>query len=187
MVHTERDHESAVRRNRVGAPFAGRCAFTSRKRPDFCQCFEGQENGICGANQPGVLLLTTGLHTGSVALTVDLCDSEPLMDDSWEEIVEVSFVATSPLEPGIAEWGGHGWNPLKFKPGNYRVRYCARHMATGRERSVGRGMKKPPDTYYLAFWPAPAAKDRILKQTSETADHHSFQRSWVRAKSEKLP
>ena len=47
-------------------------------------------------------------------MTVDLCDSEPPIDDSWEEIVEVSFVTTSPLKPGIAEWGGHGWHPLKL-------------------------------------------------------------------------
>lgn len=45
--------------------------------PDMDWCFEGQENGLCGASQPGVLFLITGLNTGSVAMTVDLCDSEP--------------------------------------------------------------------------------------------------------------
>ena len=156
--------------------------------PDMDWCFEGQENGLCGASQPGVLFLITGLHTGSVAMTVDLCDSEPLITDSWEEIVEVSFVTTSPLKPGIAEWGGHGWHPLKFKRGTYRVRYCARHMVSGRQKSIGRGIDEPPDTYSLTFWPAPATKDRILKQTSEAAGHwHHWVRNRPPTEWEKLP
>jgi hypothetical protein len=52
--------------------------------------FGGQRNGLCGAAIPGNLLLLTGLHTGTVGLTVELHDDPPALDDSWEEIVEAS-------------------------------------------------------------------------------------------------
>jgi hypothetical protein len=156
--------------------------------PDMDWCFEGQENGLCGASQPGVLFLITGLHTGSVAMTVDLCDSEPLMDDSWEEVVEVSFVTTSPWEPGISEWAGEGWHPLKFKRRSYRVRYCARHMESGRHKSIGSEIDESPDTYSLTFWHARVTKDRILKQTSETARNwHDWVRNRPPTEWEQLP
>lgn len=39
--------------------------------------FAGQVNGLCGAQLPGLLFLTTGLHTGRVSFTVDVLDTEP--------------------------------------------------------------------------------------------------------------
>jgi hypothetical protein len=137
--------------------------------PDMDECFGGQENGLCGAAMPGTLFLITGLHTGSVNVTVELCDAEPPLDDSWEEIVEVSFVVTSPTKPGIAEWGAGGWHPVKLERGTYRARYCARDMQAARDKDTVLSGEESIDSYHLSLWPAAGAKDRVLKQTSQVA------------------
>jgi hypothetical protein len=136
--------------------------------PDMRRCFVGQENGLCGAATRGVLFLTTGLHTGHVNLTVELCDGEPALDDSWEEIVEASFVVDSPADPGLSEWG-HAWTPVKLEPGTYRARYRAKNMQAARTKNTVLVHEAAIDSYCLTFWPAPIARDRVLKQTSEIA------------------
>ncbi len=52
----------------------------------------GQTNGLCGASISGLLYFMTGLHSGLVGFTVDVLEINPPLDESWEEIVEVSFV-----------------------------------------------------------------------------------------------
>jgi hypothetical protein len=49
----------------------------------------GQANGLCGAPVPGQLFLTTGLHTGSTRVTVEVLDALPPIGDEWEDVVEV--------------------------------------------------------------------------------------------------
>lgn len=51
----------------------------------------GQSNGLCGAADLGALWLLAGLHTGTVALTVQLLAAEPALDGEWEDVVEVSL------------------------------------------------------------------------------------------------
>ncbi len=40
----------------------------------------------------GLLYFMMGLHSGLVGFTVDVLEIYPPLDESWEEIVEVSFV-----------------------------------------------------------------------------------------------
>jgi len=142
--------------------------------PDMKECFEGQENGLCGARMRNLLFLITGLHTGAVMMTVDLWDGEPPLDDSWEDAVEVSFVVNDPEWTGIVEWGAQGWHPIDLRRGRYRVRYCARNMDAGRRKDTLLSDREPIDEYSLSFWFAPGAADRVIKQTSKTAAywHH---------------
>jgi hypothetical protein len=84
----------------------------SAEMPDGDEYFEGQVNGLCGARMRTLLFLRTGLHTGSVNVTVELWDKEPPLEDSWEEAVEVSFVVNDPEFTGILEWGGAEWHPI---------------------------------------------------------------------------
>jgi hypothetical protein len=153
--------------------------------PDFFDAFRGQTNGLCGAAVRGALWLVTGLHTGQVGFTVDVLDAPPPLDDTWEEIVEVSFfvgyidpdlIEDTDIEfmddpdvmAALIEWGGP-WHELPLPPGNYRARYCARGMQLGRDRDTLLCDEEPVDFYSLAFWPAEAAPDCIIKQTSEIA------------------
>ncbi|MGH8961961.1 MAG: hypothetical protein ACRDWT_12375, partial [Jatrophihabitantaceae bacterium] len=55
---------------------------------DFDHAIGGQVNGLCGAADPGALRLITGLHTGSVPVTVEWHDHEPPLTLDWEDVVE---------------------------------------------------------------------------------------------------
>jgi hypothetical protein len=169
-------------------------------------CFRGQENGLCGAGVPGALFLITGLHTGLVGFTVDVLDVPPPLDNTeeleasveqvnlfggsserinlgsstqvkWEEIVEASLYVDAEIENlALVEWGGEVY-PIPLQPGSYRVRYCARGMDIGRNHGVVFEEEDIVDFYSLAFWPAEAAKDRVIKQTSKAA---AYWHEWAR-------
>jgi hypothetical protein len=152
--------------------------------PDMFDAFRGQANGFCGAAVRGALWLVTGLHTGHVGFTVDVLDTAPPVDDSWEEIVEVSFTVPDEDEEfehddmeimgreiSLAEWGGGRYYPIPISPGSYRVRYCARGMDLGRTRDTLLQDEELVDFYSLAFWPAEVAPDRVIKQTCEIAKY----------------
>jgi hypothetical protein len=131
--------------------------------------FEGQSNGLVGAAIPGFLLLTTGLHTGPVRFRAELVNKEPLLDPTWEDVVEVSF---QPAGSGVAldQWGGHGVFPLDVPAGSYRVRYSAKRMDLANMVVDSQSDDaRPIDSYLLTFWPAPPAPDRIVKVGSLTA------------------
>jgi hypothetical protein len=141
---------------------------------DLGECFGGQQNGLCGAAIDGKLFLITGLHTGDVGFTVELHDGPPPIDDTWEEIVEAPY---RPLgDVSLEGWGGSGRWPLELRPIQHRVRYSARGMDAAHQGMDEEGVVL--DHYLLQFWPAPAAPDQILKQTSsEAAYWHDFART----------
>lgn len=142
---------------------------------DMARCFKGQRNGLMGARVPGFLFATTGLHTGIVGVTVLLEEAEPPVDDSWDEIVEISLQASG-REVALLEWASDEPVPLAVMAGPYRVRYSARAMDEAAEADTNEG-PDPIDTYQIALWPAAPARDRVIKQTSETAQ---YWHDWVR-------
>ena len=131
-------------------------------------CFRGQTNGLLGAGQPGMLFFFTGLHTGSVELTVDVVEREPQLDEQWEECVEVSF-APADQDVRLVDWDRQLVCQLPVKMGDYRVRYAALGMDRGQAADTIVEGEHPVDSYALWFWPAFPAPDRILKQTSQAA------------------
>jgi hypothetical protein len=139
-------------------------------------CFRGQVNGLCGAASPGMLFLLTGLHTGPVSFTLDVLDTSPALDDAWEDIVEVSFMPTTPSVV-VTEWGGQQLCSIPLAQTTYRVRYCAREMDRGKEVDTLVD-EDPVDVYALIFWPADAAPDAIIKQTSGSA---AYWHDWVKS------
>jgi hypothetical protein len=131
----------------------------------------GQTNGLCGAAVPGLLYLKTGLHTGQVRFTVHVYDTEPSqLFSEWEDVVEVSFRPATD-DVALVEWGNENWYPLPLTTIDYRVRYCATGMDEGCEKQNAFEDDVAPDRYVLQFWPAPAASDSILRQTSRFAAH----------------
>jgi hypothetical protein len=133
---------------------------------DMEECFAGQENGLCGGAVRGRLFLVTGMHTGVVALTVELHDAAPPVDDGWEDVVEVSF-----RPEGMATllcWGGAAAWPLDLDQADYRVRYCSE----GRDQAAAAfstNSEPEIDSYLLQFWPHPPQPDRIVRETSASA------------------
>ena len=139
-------------------------AYEFAELPD---CFGGQRNGLCGGAIPGALFLVTGLNTGSVGFAVELHDRPPPVDETWEEIVEVSFRPAG--ETSLVCWGGSGSWPLDLIETDYRVRYCGIRMDEAHTLGIPEGEERELDRYLLQFWPSPPAPDRVLKQTSATA------------------
>ncbi|MFB7328277.1 hypothetical protein [Streptomyces sp. NPDC056190] len=136
--------------------------------------FAGQRAGLCGGAVPGHLFLLTGMHTGSVPITVELHETEPPLDaDVWEDIVEASFRPVSD-DIWLVEWG-NGSYPLPLSETSYRVRYHCRGMDEARTaRYAGEPVL---DEYLLRFWPSPPAPDRVVKETSQAAAYwHEFAR-----------
>jgi hypothetical protein len=129
--------------------------------------FRSQRNGLCGAAVPGHLFLVTGSHTGLVGLTVEVHDQAPVLDDAWEDVVEVSFRPHGPVD--IVGWGGDWTTPLDLPEIDHRVRYCGMRMDDGDEQD-GRFEDEPElDRYLLQFWPSPPTSDQVVRQASECA------------------
>ncbi|WP_199547043.1 hypothetical protein, partial [Streptomyces sp. N35] len=139
----------------------------------------GQSNGLCGAAVPGYLIMTTGLHTGRVGLKVEVHEAEPpLVEEPWEEIVEASFRPVS-SDTAIFPWGDGRLCSLDLPLVDHRVRYCGLGMELSWDDETAVLEGGPPvDHYLLQFWPAPPAPDRVIKQTTRSADHwHQYARS----------
>jgi hypothetical protein len=128
----------------------------------------GQSNGLCGAAIPGFLFLTTGLHTGEVEVTIEALDQRPPVDESWEEVVEVSFRPDGD-EVALVQWAGEQWWPLALEQIDYRVRYCASGMDAAQEQDSRAAGEPPADRYLLQFWPQSPEPDAVLRQTSGSA------------------
>lgn len=141
---------------------------------DLGNAFAGQANGICGGATPGVLALITGLHTGDVALRVEAAEGEPELDPSWEDVVEVSFAPRGPVR--LVQWAAGASFALDLPATDYRVRYCARGMDDGRDADTLLDGEPTVDSYLLQFWPAPAAPDAVVRQTSDAAGY--FATAW---------
>jgi hypothetical protein len=141
--------------------------------------FAGQSNGLCGAAWPGVLALMTGSHTGEVEFTVELHDREPLVDQAWEDIVEVSFTPRSPQLALVQSTTEQSW-PFQLDQVDYRVRFSAVGMQDTPAIDSGSGWdtRPLPDRYLLQFWPGPWLPDQVLKQTTSFAAHrHAYARN----------
>ncbi|MDQ1080253.1 hypothetical protein [Pseudoroseomonas cervicalis] len=130
-------------------------------------CFAGQSNGLCGARNPALLFLVTGLHTGVVGLGIHLFAADPGLDESWEEIVELSCRVPRG-EITLMEWAADRGTGMAVPAGAYRVRYQARAMQAASELDTLEG-DTPIDTYRLDLWPAPPSPDCIMKQSSAVA------------------
>ena len=128
----------------------------------------GQANGLCGAAVPGLLFLTTGLHTGHTRVTVELLDVLAQVGDEWEDVVEASFrPATGKV--ALVQWAGAASWPLPLASIDYRVRYSATGMDRTRGRDTLLARESLLDRYLLQLWPAPLAPDAVICETSRCA------------------
>jgi ketosteroid isomerase-like protein len=132
-------------------------------------CFRGQTNGLLGAALPGELSLITGLHTGQVEFRVEVVADEPSHDETWEECVEAAFTPDGKVQ--LVDWDGSVVCEIPLEAQAYRVRYHGRGMDAAHEADTILEDESPVDQYLLSFWPAPAAPDRIVRQTSALADY----------------
>lgn len=145
---------------------------------DLSECFAGQAGGLCGAAVPGYLFLRTGLHTGEVGLAVEVHDTAPPLDDSWEDVVEVAFRPASGATV-VLPWADGPLVSLDLPVTDHRVRYCGRDMDRAREEELAiLSGEAPADQYLLQFWPAAPRPDEIVKRTAGAAE---YWHQWARA------
>ena len=132
--------------------------------------FENQENGICGAAQNGKLFLVAGIQDGFAKVKVELHQSEPVIDNMYEDIVEASFKAESkPIL--LCEWAHQTTHILEIPLENYQVRYSI----TGMDKDYGEDgdyeAPIPDQNYLLQFWPSNSLGDKVVKLTSKSATY----------------
>lgn len=137
---------------------------------DLAEARAGQVNGLCGAAVPGLLFLTTGLHTGNVHVTVEVLDSPAPVGDDWEDVVEVSFRPETE-SVHLVQWAGEASWPLALERTDYRVRYCASGMDRAHAQDTRLDWQPLVDRYLMQLWPAAAAADTVIRQTSESAGY----------------
>ena len=96
---------------------------------------------------------------------MEVCEREPPLDDSWEDCVEASFSPATPVVTFVdLEWRVLCEIPLGEE--TYRVRYAARGMDAEHDPKY-----EDKETEGLWFWPAPLARDAVIKQTSKAAEY----------------
>lgn len=127
----------------------------------------GQSNGVCGARFPHHLVMKTGLHTGDVPVRVERHDGAPVLDDRWEDVVEVSFDVADDEYALVGFDGGAAVTGLPL--GSCRARWSAVGMDAGHRQDTRLDGEPAPDRYLLQVWPAPPAPDDVLRQGSEQA------------------
>ncbi len=132
--------------------------------------FENQQNGICGAAQTGKILFVVGPQAGVAAISVELSKSEPMLDQTYDEIVEVAFSRGS-SEVAVCEWGGGETYPLDIPEGDYVVRYSI--LGMGRDYDEDSDWDAPVEgqKHLIQLWPSNQAQEKIVKVTSEIASY----------------
>ncbi|MBC6462269.1 hypothetical protein [Actinomadura sp. HBU206391] len=147
------------------------------------------DNGLV-AIQPGIAVVSTGIHTGNVAVTVQIWDQAApaptsAHQEEWDEIAEVTLEAHDAGEvgvvglmsdlPGLPELTPGG-------PGRYRLRIYAR----GRDTLVDGVATEPVEDYLIMTWPTQLDDQEIIyRQTDDygatlraSAQHARATRRW---------
>jgi hypothetical protein len=129
----------------------------------------GQVNGLCGAAVPGFVFLTTGLHTGDVGFRFEMHDTEPELDSEWEDVVEVSYLPSTPEITLIGLMGDNAFR-VEIPVRQYRLRYSGNNLDAAREKDSTLTGDPVIDRFLIQMWPEGDPRpDAILKQTSESA------------------
>jgi hypothetical protein len=129
--------------------------------------FAGQVNGLVGSGDPGGVYLTLARRSGGSSVRIVLHDTEPQLDQDWEDVVEVSTTVPEDAQPGWGSWAGETGGRLAIPPATYRLRVSARGRDAG--RGDGELAEGVVDFYLLDMWPAPVADDEIIRTGSDDA------------------
>jgi hypothetical protein len=114
-----------------------------------------------------VPLVSTGVHSGPVELTVEILGARPeATSPGWEDIHEVSLM----LPEGRAYFNTPtGWEmkDIGTITGNERGSYRARLHATGRDTAFDLVVESPVERHLVQFWKEPPSPVSVLSSESE--------------------
>jgi hypothetical protein len=125
--------------------------------------------GVIGV-EVGSALLLTKRHTGDVGLTVAYAEAEPALNESYDDIVEIDFMAEA-QSLRLTTWHEQEFDlpDLPAGPGNYRLRYHARQI--GDLEPDLASMDQIADEYLLQIWRAMPSPSRVVMSTSGWLDY----------------
>lgn len=139
--------------------------------------FEGQQNDICGSSQSGKIFFVVGPQAGVISVDVVLCDSEPEIDEQYDEVVEVGFDrGSNPI--ALCEWGCEKTYPLDIPGGRYSVRYSIQGMDRDYDDDSDWNSPIEGQKHLIQIWPNDNPKERIIKVSTETAAY--WHKEWGR-------
>ncbi|MCO4264830.1 hypothetical protein NG697_18225 [Pseudarthrobacter sp. MDT3-26] len=122
---------------------------------------EGQETPLM------VPLVSTGVHSGPIALTVEVLGARPEgTAPGWEDIHEVSLM----LPEGRAYFNPPtGWEmkDVGTITGNEKGSYRARLHATGRDTAFDLVVESPVERHLIQLWKEPPSPVSVLSSESE--------------------
>jgi hypothetical protein len=149
-----------VRQQRVEA-YVGYYAFGLQEPDDaelpvpFPDDFAG--DAFLGTH-PGRLDITSGGHTHTATVDVEVWDGQPPQEDpvGWDEQAEADFESTS---GEVAVWSMHTGRMddvivLGDSGGSWRVRVSCAGRAEAAALSEGEGTGRGVERYLIQFWPA---------------------------------
>ncbi|KAF2417597.1 hypothetical protein B2K11_11740 [Microbacterium sp. B35-30] len=138
---------------------------------DADRLFAGQTNGWVGAAVPGVVHAVLARRSGGSAVSIELHQDEPDLDEA-EDVVEVSLEVS---EGALSweTWAGESSGTLDVPSGTYRVRVSASGRDAGQAREFADGIV---DWYTVQLWHAPPADDRIVRVGSQDAAYWHAER-----------
>ncbi len=139
------------------------------------KAFEDHENGLCGSAQFGKIFFVAGLHVGVIKIDVELYSFEPELDQSFEEIVEVSFTRGN-KSISLCEMWCEQAHTLDLPKGDFRVRYSVSGMDNERDDESDWQDLIPGQRHLIQMWSASPTRDKLLKYTSESAAY--WHREW---------
>jgi hypothetical protein len=123
------------------------------------------DNGLVGAGA-GAAIVSTGIHTGVVALSVQVRDRAPGPDDDlggWDEVVDLSLAAPAgQVRPAALMSDTDPFPALTAAgPGDYRIRVHAR----GRDRNIDGVDEEPAEEYHIVVWPQAPEPELVHRQS----------------------
>ena len=114
-----------------------------------------------------VPLVSTGVHSGPIDLTVEILDARPeASSPGWEDIHEVSLM----LPEGRVFFNAPtGWEmkDIGIITGNDRGSYRARLHATGRDTAFDLVVESPVERHLVQLWKEPPSPMAVLSSESE--------------------
>jgi hypothetical protein len=123
-------------------------------------------NGLI-VGQPGIAVVFTGIHTGKVAVSVEVRNHAPEVTTSgWDDVVEVSMEAITGrvvVTGAGADAPDHLPVLTQAGPGQYRIRVHAR----GRDTAVDLVAVEPVEDYLIVVWPGRPAPELSYRQTDQ--------------------
>ncbi len=118
-------------------------------------------NGLVDGQRGGAVI-HVGIHTGSVAASVEVHSGPPaeVDTDGWDEVAEVSWLAITG-DMLLKGPDSATYLHVPVPPGPYRLRVHARE----RDHNVDGVDEEPVERYHLVIWPGERAPEVVYQQT----------------------